>query len=65
MVKIRLLYLKGVVESLFVKLNLNDRISYVKSQRFEELHPGRTADIYLDDKVIGVIENFILYIRGT
>lgn len=47
--------LKGVVESLFVKLNLNDRISYVKSQRFEELHPGRTADIYLDDKVIGVI----------
>ena len=47
--------LKGVVESLFIKLNLNDRISYVKSQRFEELHPGRTADIYLDDKVIGVI----------
>src|SRR5699024_8111557 len=35
------------------------------SQRFEELHPCCTADIYLDDKVIGVIGELHAVYRET
>ncbi|MBF0754018.1 phenylalanine--tRNA ligase subunit beta [Jeotgalicoccus nanhaiensis] len=44
---------KGVLESLFEKLGLVDRVTYKQSSVHDELHPGRTAEVYLDDKVIG------------
>lgn len=44
---------KGVLESLFTKLGLNERISYKQSSAHDELHPGRTAEVYLDDQAIG------------
>ncbi len=44
---------KGVLESLFTKLGLLDRVTYKQSSVHGELHPGRTAEVYLDDKAIG------------
>ncbi|MEE1131358.1 MAG: phenylalanine--tRNA ligase subunit beta [Caryophanon sp.] len=46
--------LKGIVESLFEKLGLTSRVTYVKSQ-MDGLHPGRTAAIYLDGEQVGII----------
>lgn len=47
--------LKGVIEAVFEKLNLSDKVAYHAANQFEELHPGRSAEITLDNKVIGVI----------
>lgn len=44
---------KGVLEALFTKLGLVGRVTYKQSAAHDELHPGRTAEVYLDDKVIG------------
>jgi phenylalanyl-tRNA synthetase beta chain len=44
--------LKGVLEGLFAKLGLSERITYVQAQ-FDGMHPGRTAEILLDGKRIG------------
>lgn len=44
---------KGVLNALFAKLSLAERVSYVQAAPHDELHPGRTAEIYLDDKKIG------------
>lgn len=44
--------LKGVVENLATRLNLE--LSYAPSMR-PKMHPGRTADILLQDEVIGYI----------
>lgn len=46
--------LKGVIEGLVAKLGLTERVSYVKAE-VEGLHPGRTANILLDGKVVGLI----------
>ncbi|MFH7819851.1 phenylalanine--tRNA ligase subunit beta [Neobacillus thermocopriae] len=46
--------LKGVLEGLFSKLGLTDRVTYVKAQ-IDGLHPGRTAEIQLDGEKIGFI----------
>lgn len=46
---------KGVLEGLFELLGLQDVISYHSAQHYEELHPGRTAEIFLEDKKIGFI----------
>lgn len=46
--------LKGIVESLFEKLGLTSRVTYVKSQ-MDGLHPGRTAAILLDGEQVGII----------
>ncbi|GEA92539.1 phenylalanine--tRNA ligase beta subunit [Pediococcus damnosus] len=45
--------LKGIVDLLLHDLNFEESISYVASKEYPEMHPGRTADIYLGDKVIG------------
>ncbi len=45
---------KGILEGLFEKLGLADRISYVKST-VDGLHPGQTADIFLDGEKVGII----------
>lgn len=45
---------KGIIEALFEKLGLSERISYEKSV-VEELHPGQTANILLDGEKVGII----------
>lgn len=44
---------KGVLETLFTKLGLADRVTYRQSAAHDELHPGRTAEVLLDGKIIG------------
>lgn len=45
---------KGILENLFDALALSDRIDYRPAKR-EGLHPGQTADVVLDGKVIGYV----------
>ncbi len=45
---------KGVLDGLFEKLGLNDRIVYQQAKR-EGFHPGRTAILLLDGKQIGIV----------
>ena len=45
---------KGIVEALFEKLALTDRVSYEKAV-IDGLHPGQTASILLDGQSIGLI----------
>jgi len=44
--------LKGILEGMFEKLGLNDRIEFVQAQ-VEGMHPGRTAEIRLNGTKIG------------
>ncbi|WP_284036142.1 phenylalanine--tRNA ligase subunit beta [Neobacillus sp. 114] len=44
--------LKGILEGLFAKLGLTERVAYVQEQ-VEGMHPGRTAEIRLDGSKIG------------
>jgi phenylalanyl-tRNA synthetase beta chain len=45
---------KGILEGLFAKLDLLDRITFVQAKK-KDLHPGRTAAIMLDGTEIGFI----------
>ncbi|MFL0504741.1 phenylalanine--tRNA ligase subunit beta [Ureibacillus sp. 179-F W5.1 NHS] len=45
---------KGIIESLFEKLGLTDRLSFSRTT-MDGLHPGQTAAIYLDGEKIGLI----------
>ncbi len=45
---------KGIVEAVFAKLGLAERVSYVKAS-IDGLHPGRTAHVLLDGEVVGLI----------
>lgn len=45
---------KGIIEALFAKLGLTERVSYVKTT-IDGLHPGRTAHVLLDGEVVGLI----------
>src|SRR5699024_6487748 len=49
---------KGIVDSLFEKLGLADNISYSQTEGYEEMHPGRTADIHLGGEKIGSAREF-------
>ncbi|MBA4538322.1 phenylalanine--tRNA ligase subunit beta [Bacillus aquiflavi] len=46
--------LKGILQVLFAKLGLGNKIEYKQSE-MDGLHPGRTASIYLSGKNIGFI----------
>ncbi|AZU63562.1 phenylalanine--tRNA ligase subunit beta [Neobacillus mesonae] len=46
--------LKGILEGLFAKLGLTDKVEYVQAQ-VDGLHPGRTAEIKLNGSAIGFI----------
>ncbi|MGX5377046.1 phenylalanine--tRNA ligase subunit beta [Ligilactobacillus sp. LYQ135] len=46
---------KGIVEYLLHSLGIKDGINYVATAEYEELHPGRTAKIYVNDTLIGLI----------
>ncbi|MFC7684433.1 phenylalanine--tRNA ligase subunit beta [Ureibacillus sp. GCM10028918] len=45
---------KGIVESLFEKLGLTERVSFEKAS-VDGLHPGQTAVIALDGEKVGII----------
>ncbi|MBQ3512597.1 MAG: phenylalanine--tRNA ligase subunit beta [Lachnospiraceae bacterium] len=47
--------LKGVVEELFEKLGLKNQMTYNPSEKKPFLHPGRQADIYYNDVLIGYL----------
>lgn len=46
--------LKGVLEGLFTKLGLLDRVTFEQAQ-VDGMHPGRTANLLLDGQKIGFI----------
>lgn len=46
--------LKGILEGLFAKLGLTDKVGYVQAH-VEGMHPGRTADILLNGSRIGFV----------
>lgn len=46
--------LKGIVEGLFAKLGLESQLGFQKAE-LDGLHPGRTAEIFLNGDVIGFI----------
>lgn len=46
--------LKGIVEGLFDKLGLTEKVDY-RQAALENMHPGRTADILLNGEKIGFI----------
>jgi phenylalanyl-tRNA synthetase beta chain len=46
--------IKGVLEGLFAKLGLEDKVEFSQAT-FENMHPGRTATILLNGKKIGFI----------
>lgn len=43
---------KGILEGLFKKLGLEERISW-QAVQMDGMHPGRTAEVLLDEEVIG------------
>ncbi|MEY8444742.1 phenylalanine--tRNA ligase subunit beta [Enterococcus ratti] len=47
--------IKGLLENLFEQLNLSEEITYQATAKIKELHPGRTAEIYLGEKCIGFV----------
>jgi phenylalanyl-tRNA synthetase beta chain len=46
--------LKGILEGLFAKLDLSEKVTFVQAQ-FDGMHPGRTAEIRLDGAKIGFV----------
>ncbi|WP_102278854.1 phenylalanine--tRNA ligase subunit beta [[Lactobacillus] timonensis] len=47
--------MKGIVEQYLKNAALAGKITYVANQDREGMHPGRTADIYVDDQLIGYV----------
>lgn len=46
---------KGIVDSVFEKLGMANNISWRPTKGYEEMHPGRTADIYMGEEKIGFV----------
>lgn len=53
--KVDFYHVKGILESLFDQLGLTKRITYIQTNQLQEMHPGRTAMIQLDQQVIGFV----------
>lgn len=47
--------IKGIVERYLHNLGLAGTITYRATQDRPEMHPGRTADIYVDDQLVGFV----------
>lgn len=47
--------IKGIVERYLHNLGLAGTITYRATQDRAEVHPGRTADIYVDDQLVGFV----------
>lgn len=52
--KVDFFTVKGIVEAVFAKFKLAERITY-EASHMKDLHPGRAADIFLDDEKIGFL----------
>jgi phenylalanyl-tRNA synthetase beta chain len=46
--------LKGILEGLFAKLGLQEKVEY-RQAAIDGMHPGRTAEVYLEGKSIGFV----------
>jgi phenylalanyl-tRNA synthetase beta chain len=47
--------IKGVVDALLASYNLVDDVRYVATSEFAEMHPGRTAAIYVGEILVGFV----------
>ncbi len=47
--------IKGIVEGYLKNLALEDAVSYVATTAHPEMHPGRTADVYVGDQLVGFL----------
>ncbi|MCC4478337.1 phenylalanine--tRNA ligase subunit beta [Limosilactobacillus reuteri] len=47
--------LKGMVERYLKNMGIAGKITYVPTSDRQEMHPGRTADIMVDDQLVGFI----------
>jgi len=45
---------KGILDGLFQLLGLSNRIEYKQAKR-DHMHPGRTAEIFLDGRLVGFV----------
>lgn len=52
--KVDFFTVKGIVEAVFAKFKLAERITY-EASHMKDLHPGRAADIFLDGEKIGFL----------
>ncbi|KRL01360.1 phenylalanine--tRNA ligase subunit beta [Liquorilactobacillus capillatus] len=46
---------KGIVEHMLYSLGITTGIRFVQTTEHQEMHPGRTADIYVEDKYLGFV----------
>lgn len=53
--KVDFYHAKGVLDNLFAMLSLEDVITFEKTSEMKEMHPGRTANIYLGETKVGFI----------
>lgn len=53
--KVDFYHAKGILDQLFEKLSVTDEIQYQPAQNMKELHPGRSAYIYLGEELIGFV----------
>lgn len=54
-VKVDFYQAKGIIENLVAELGLAEAVSYQKTADMPEMHPGRTAEIFLGEDKIGFI----------
>jgi phenylalanyl-tRNA synthetase beta chain len=47
--------LKGIVEQYLNNVSMSGKITYVADQSRDGMHPGRTANIFLDEELIGFV----------
>lgn len=47
--------IKGIVEEWFDTLGVSGSIQYIPTKDYPEMHPGRTANILLNDQLIGIV----------
>lgn len=53
--KVDFYQMKGVVDKYLQNLNLDGAIQYRATDQYPEMHPGRTANIFIDDQYIGLV----------
>lgn len=53
--KVDFYHAKGVLDNLVAMLSLEDVITFEKTSEMKEMHPGRTANIYLGETKVGFI----------
>ncbi|QYA47814.1 phenylalanine--tRNA ligase subunit beta [Nosocomiicoccus ampullae] len=48
-------HIKGIIEAIFTEFNLLKDVRFEATTDYEELHPGRSAHIYLNNVNVGII----------